>query len=249
MTESITNHSSSTSDADTSAPSFEVHPLTGPIDLSHIDLTDIEGRRTVRDGLTRFLMPYKFAIDEVMTKLRILQEEFTHTGEYNPIEHVSSRLKTPDSIIEKMERRGVPLETELVRETITDIAGVRVVCSFVSDVYRVFELLKSQGDITVLQVKDYIASPKETGYRSLHVLLEVPVFLSSGPVPTIVEVQIRTIAMDFWASLEHKIYYKYEREVPDHLLSGLRDAADQASRLDGTMEWLHITIRGGAPGE
>ncbi|MCB1273260.1 MAG: GTP pyrophosphokinase family protein [Leucobacter sp.] len=221
-----------------------IRPLTGPIDLSQIDLADIDGRREVRDGLARFLMPYKFAIDEIMTKLRILQEEFTQTGEYNPIEHVSSRLKDPDSIIEKMERREVPLQTELVRETITDIAGVRVVCSFVSDVYRVFELLTAHDDITVIQVKDYIAKPKPTGYRSLHLLLEVPVFLSSGPVRTIVEVQIRTIAMDFWASLEHKIYYKYDREVPEDLLGGLRDAADQACQLDSTMEWLHIAIRG-----
>jgi putative GTP pyrophosphokinase len=223
----------------------KVHPLTGPIDLSQIDLSLIEGRREVRAGLTRFLMPYKFAIDEVMTKLRILQEEFTQTGEYNPIEHVSSRLKDPDSIIEKMERRGIPLETERVRETITDIAGVRVVCAFVSDVYRVFELLTAHSDVTVYQVKDYIAKPKENGYRSLHLLLEVPVFLSSGPVQTIVEVQIRTIAMDFWASLEHKIYYKYDREVPEQLLAGLHDAAEQAGRLDSTMEWLHIAIRGG----
>ena len=117
-----------------------------------------------------------------------------------------------------MQRRGVPLETDLVRETITDIAGVRVVCSFISDVYRVFELLTSHSDVTVYQVKDYIANPKPNGYRSLHLLLEVPVFLSSGPVQTIVEVQLRTIAMDFWASLEHKIYYKYRREVPPELL-------------------------------
>lgn len=223
----------------------KVYPLTGPIDLSQIDVSDIEGRRRVRDSLTRFLMPYKFAIDEVMTKLRILQEEFTQTGEYNPIEHVSSRLKEPDNIIEKMERRGVPLETDLIRETITDIAGVRVICSFVSDVYRVFELLTAHADVTVYQVKDYIAKPKDNGYRSLHLLLEVPVFLSSGPVQTIVEVQIRTIAMDFWASLEHKIYYKYDREVPEQLLGGLKDAAEQASQLDSTMEWLHIAIRGG----
>ena len=113
----------------------QLRPLTGPIDLSQIDLDMNEGLREVREGLTRFLMPYKFAIDEVMTKLNILQEEFTQTGEYNPIEHVSSRLKDPDSIIEKMRRRGVPLQTDQVRETITDIAGVRVVCSFISDVY------------------------------------------------------------------------------------------------------------------
>nr|WP_243751912.1 GTP pyrophosphokinase family protein [Leucobacter weissii] len=212
--------------------------------MSQIDLSENEGRREVRQGLARFLMPYKFAIDEVMTKLKILQEEFTQTGEYNPIEHVSSRLKDPDSIVEKMRRRGIPLETELVQETITDIAGVRVVCGFVSDVYRVFEMLTAHSDVTVHQVKDYIAKPKPNGYRSLHLLLKVPVFLSSGPVQTIVEVQLRTIAMDFWASLEHRIYYKYDREVPSELLGGLSDAAEQASRLDSTMEWLHIAIRG-----
>jgi len=222
----------------------EVLPLTGPVDLSEIDIADLEGRRAVRDQMTRFLMPYKFAIDEVVTKLNILQEEFRQTGEYNPIEHVSGRLKDVDSIIAKLGRRGLPLQTELIRESITDIAGVRVVCSFVSDVYRVFELLTAQSDVRILQVKDYIAKPKDNGYRSLHLLLELPVFLSSGPVPTIVEVQIRTIAMDFWASLEHKIYYKYDREVPGALLSGLRDAALQASQLDTTMEWLHIAIRG-----
>ena len=222
-----------------------LRPLTGPIDLSQIDLDMNEGLREVREGLTRFLMPYKFAIDEIMTKLNILQEEFTQTGEYNPIEHVSSRLKDPDSIIEKMQRRGVPLQTDHVRETITDIAGVRVVCAFISDVYRVFELLTAHNDVTIYQVKDYIEHPKPNGYRSLHLLLEVPVFLSSGPVQTIVEVQIRTIAMDFWASLEHKIYYKYDTEVPAHLLQGLSDAAEQAGQLDATMEGLHIAIRGG----
>lgn len=221
-----------------------VHPLTSPIDLSQINLEMIEGRRKVRESLTRFLLPYKFAIDEVETKLKILQEEFQQTGEYNPIEHISSRLKEPDNIIEKMQRRGVPLNTSLVRETITDIAGVRVVCSFVSDVYHVFELLTGHSDLTLLQVKDYIANPKDNGYRSLHLLLEVPVFLSSGPVQTIVEVQIRTIAMDFWASLEHKIYYRYDREVPSELVQGLSDAAEQATQLDTTMEWLHIAIRG-----
>jgi len=226
----------------TAAP--HLRPLTGPIDLSQIDLALNEGRREVREGLVRFLMPYKFAIDEVVTKLNILQQEFTQTGEYNPIEHVSSRLKDPDSIIEKMQRRGVPLDTDLVRETITDIAGVRVVCSFVSDVYRVFDLLTAHADVTIYQVKDYIKDPKPNGYRSLHLLLEVPVYLSSGPVQTIVEVQIRTIAMEFWASLEHKIYYKFDREVPGHLLQGLSDAAAQADQLDATMERLHKEIRG-----
>ncbi len=243
MTESKIRSLSLGDDAEGALEASDLRPLTGPIDLSQIDLALIEGRREVREGLTRFLMPYKFAIDEVVTKIKILQEEFAQTGEYNPIEHVSSRLKDPDSIIAKMQRRGVPLATELVRETITDIAGVRVVCSFQSDVYRVFELLTAHDDVTIYQVKDYIANPKPNGYRSLHLLLEVPVFLSSGPVQTIVEVQIRTIAMDFWASLEHKISYKYDYEVPAHLRQGLSDAAEQAEQLDEAMERLHIEIR------
>lgn len=217
-------------------------------DLSSIDLSKSEDRHELREVLTRFLMPYKFAIDEVTTRLNILQEEFVHTGEYNPIEHVSGRLKDPDSIMEKMQRRNVSGDLSAVRSEITDIAGVRVVCSFISDVYRVFELITSQDDVSVHTVKDYIARPKENGYRSLHVILELPVHLSSGPVKTLVELQIRTIAMDFWASLEHKIYYKYDREVPDKLLGGLRDAAEQAGQLDASMEWLHIAIRGGDRG-
>ncbi len=213
-------------------------------DLAALDLETDDGMRDLRDALKPFLMPYRFAIDEVRTKLSILQEEFQETGEYNPIEHVSGRLKTADSVIEKVRRREVPLAFEAIREEITDIAGVRVVCSFISDVYRVFELLTAHDDVRVHTIKDYIAKPKENGYRSLHVILELPVFLSSGAVHTYVEVQIRTIAMDFWASLEHKIYYKYEKEVPDKLLAGLRDAAEQAGQLDASMEWLHIAIRG-----
>ncbi|MGO1434147.1 MAG: GTP pyrophosphokinase [Canibacter sp.] len=200
--------------------------------------------REMRDEVTRFLLPYKFAIEEICTKLNILKEEFTELGNYNPIEHVSSRLKSPESILAKIERRGLSGEMSEIRSNLTDIAGVRVVCSFITDVYHVFELLTQQDDITVLQIKDYIANPKPNGYRSLHVLLELPVFLSSGPVTTVVEVQFRTIAMDFWASLEHKIYYKYDREVPTDLIEGLREAADSAGELDSRMEWLHIAIRG-----
>lgn len=220
-------------------------PDADPVEPARLTVLPTDERRELRERLTKFLLPYKFAIDEVMTKIRILQEEFTHTGEYNPIEHSSGRLKDPESIMEKMQRRGVSHDLAEVRETITDIAGVRIVCSFVSDVYRVFELLTAQSDVTIHTVKDYIAKPKPNGYRSLHLILELPVFLSSGPVSTLVEVQIRTIAMDFWASLEHKIYYKYDREVPEDLLRGLRDAADQAGQLDASMEWLHIAIRGG----
>lgn len=216
----------------------------GEADLTSLDLATEEGMRELRDSLRRFLMPYKFAIDEVTTKLKILQEEFMQMGEYNPIEHFSGRLKEPDNILEKARHRGVPLRLETVREEITDIAGVRVVCSFISDVYRVFELLIAHDDVRVHTVKDYIARPKENGYRSLHLILEIPVFLSSGPVKTLVEVQLRTIAMDFWASLEHKTYYKYDKQVPKRILESLRDAAITASELDERMERIHREIHG-----
>ncbi|HEU0257790.1 MAG TPA: GTP pyrophosphokinase family protein, partial [Microbacteriaceae bacterium] len=195
-----------------------------------------------------FMMPYKFGIDEVNTKIQILREEFNQLHAYNPIEHLSSRLKTPESIVEKVTRRGIEPSFDAIRETITDIAGVRVTCSFVSDVYRVFDLLTGQSDLKLIVAKDYIANPKPNGYKSLHAIVAVPVFLSNGPFPVPVEIQLRTIAMDFWASLEHKIYYKYDHVVPQDLLDGLKRAADTAAELDETMERLHAEIRGtGAP--
>ncbi len=200
--------------------------------------------QNLRAEFTSFMLGYKFGIDELMTKINILKEEFTQTAASSPIEHVSSRLKTPESIIEKAQRKGVELSFEAIRREIADIAGVRVTCSFISDTYRVLELLSGQPDVTVLEVKDYIAKPKTNGYKSLHLIVEIPVFLSSGVENVKVEVQIRTIAMDFWASLEHKIYYKYNRTVPAALLTDLKLAADVASTLDRSMERLHEEVQG-----
>ncbi|WP_157000096.1 GTP pyrophosphokinase [Agromyces terreus] len=204
--------------------------------------------RSLRDETERFMLRYKFGMDEVITKLSILREEFGQTHAYNPIEHISSRLKSLDSVIEKMDRKGIEPTFDAIRGTITDIAGVRVTCSFVSDVYRVAELLTAQGDIRVLKEKDYIAAPKANGYQSLHLIVEVPVFLSTGTHHVPVEVQVRTIAMDFWASLEHKIYYKYDRQVPAELLDDLTDAAHTAAELDARMERLHRELHGAAAG-
>jgi len=198
----------------------------------------------MRDEFQRFLMEYRFGLQEIETKISILREEFHEMHDYNPIEHVSSRVKSPDSIVEKIQRRGIDPDFESVRAHITDVAGIRITCSFVNDVYRLFDLLTAQDDITVREVEDYIATPKGNGYKSLHAILEVPVYLSTGRVDVPVEVQFRTIAMDFWASLEHKIYYKYERQVPDHLLGQLKDAADAAAELDARMTRLHQQIRG-----
>ncbi|MCI2958867.1 GTP pyrophosphokinase family protein [Agromyces atrinae] len=204
--------------------------------------------RALREETERFMLRYKFGMDEVITKLSILREEFSQAHDYNPIEHISSRLKTLEGVIDKVSRKGIEPSFESIRATITDIAGVRVTCSFVSDVYRLFELLTNQEDVRVLTVKDYIAEPKPNGYKSLHVIVEVPVFLSTGPEPVAVEVQIRTIAMDFWASLEHKIYYKYDKQVPESLLERLTDAAHTAAELDERMERLHIEVHGDIAG-
>jgi len=198
--------------------------------------------RELKTELTRFMMSYKFATDEMMTKINILKEEFSSIHDYSPIEHVSSRLKSPEGILKKALRTGCPLALDEIRDHIQDIAGIRITCSFISDTYRVCDMLTSQQDVTLLKVKDYIASPKPSGYKSLHLLVAVPVFMSDRVQPVTVEIQIRTIAMDFWASLEHKIFYKYGGAVPAALLVDLKDAADVASRLDVKMERMHRQV-------
>ena len=218
-------------------------PATAPSDLS--PLARNSNLSQIRTDFTRFMMEYKFGMDEIETKISILQEEFTHLHDYNPIEHVLTRLKTPESILEKTRRRGLDPSFEAIRDNITDIAGVRVTCSFVRDVYKVYEMLASQPDIEVMAVKDYIERPKPNGYRSLHALVRVPVHLSDRVVAVTVEMQLRTVAMDFWASLEHKIYYKYKDDIPEDLLQQLRDAADTAADLDSRMEHLHVQINSG----
>lgn len=197
-----------------------------------------------RDELERFLMEYQFAVDELLTKVTILRREFMYLQHYNPIEHVTSRVKSPASIMQKALRKGVPADLESLREQITDIAGIRITCSFIADTYRVLETLTAQSDVEVLEIKDYIARPKPNGYKSLHAIVRIPVFLSTGPVDVKVEVQIRTVAMDFWASLEHKIFYKFDGDVPARLIDDLAEAARVADELDRRMEELHTEVHG-----
>jgi len=199
-------------------------------------------RALMRD-MRRLALTYKFGIDEVMTKIAILRDEFRHMQNYNPVEHVGSRLKSFESIVAKCRRKGIPLTPEAVRESMFDIAGVRVTCSFVSDIYRVRDMLVGQSDLTLLEERDYIAHPKGNGYKSLHLIVQVPVYLSDRVEDVIVEIQIRTIAMDFWASLEHKIFYKYGRQVPRHLTDSLKLAADVAASLDSSMERIHDEVK------
>lgn len=210
-------------------------PQQTPINLGNL--------KAMRSQFTRLLMTYQFGIDEVMTKISILRDEFEHIHAYNPIEHINSRLKTPESILDKAARKGIELTAESLTANIRDVAGVRIVCSFVSDIYRVRDMIVRQGDLTVLDERDYIDHSKPTGYRSLHLIVQVPVFLSDRVVDVAVEIQLRTIAMDFWASLEHKIYYKYKRQVPARLRQELTDAAATAAELDSVMERLHHEVR------
>ncbi|WP_193105395.1 GTP pyrophosphokinase family protein [Brachybacterium sp. FME24] len=199
--------------------------------------------KQVHQEFTRLRMHYQFGIDEVETKVNILRQEFEQIHDYSPIEHVRSRLKSTESLIEKAVRTGGDMTIPAIRTRVHDIAGVRITCSFVSDVYWIADMLRRQPDLEVLTVKDYIASPKRNGYRSLHLIVQVPVFLSEHTEYVPVELQLRTIAMDFWASTEHKLSYKYRKNLPPRLREELDDAARVAADLDSRMERMRTEIR------
>lgn len=205
--------------------------------------SEVQQLKQFKEEITRFMMRYRFALSEMETKIEILQEEFQLLHDYTPIEHVKSRLKSPESILKKMHRKNIPLTFPSIRENIHDIAGIRITCSFISDIYRISNMLARQSDLTIIEKEDYIKNPKPNGYQSLHMLVQVPVFMSDHEELITVEIQIRTIAMDFWASLEHKIYYKYNQTVPPHLLAELKEAAVTASALDHKMEQIHNEVK------
>ena len=165
---------------------------------------------------------YESAIREVKTKLEILDSEFRTKFSYNPIHHIEDRLKSPQSIMEKLRRKGVPFNVDAARTNLNDIAGVRVICNYIEDIYTVADLLTAQDDVKLVSRKDYIKDPKPNGYRSLHLVIETPVYLSDKKEQVHVEVQIRTIAMDFWASLEHELKYKTDTEVSADLAAQLK---------------------------
>lgn len=205
-------------------------------------LIDMKELKALKVELTRFIMAYKFALDEMNTKINILKDEFNYIHDYNPIEHVKSRIKSPESIFKKVYRKGYDFSLASIKENVRDIAGIRITCSFISDIYELSKMIAGQKDVRVVDYKDYIKNPKPNGYQSLHLILEIPIFMSDREELTYVEVQIRTIAMDFWASLEHKIYYKYNKEVPDRMIAELKDAAVMAAELDRKMERLHKEV-------
>ena len=195
------------------------------------------------DSWNTVMFLYNAALQEVSTKLNILNEEFQHIHRYNPIEHIGTRIKSPESIVKKLKKNGHESSIENMILYVNDIAGVRLICSFTSDIYKLAKMIASQNDLKVLEIKDYIKNPKQSGYKSYHMIVTVPIFLSDHIVETKVEIQIRTIAMDFWASLEHKIYYKFEGNAPAYISKQLRECAKMVSSLDERMLQLNDAIQ------
>ncbi len=189
------------------------------------------------DPVNNMLTNYQCAVMEVETKFNILNNRLSIQGEHNPIESVKSRVKSLDSIILKLEKNHWPITVESVEEHLQDVAGVRVVCAFVDDIYRIEECFLAQEDVTLIKRKDYISNPKPSGYRSLHLIVKTPVYTENGKKDMFVEVQMRTIAMDFWASLEHKLRYKknLNPQTAEELARELEACAEESARLDEKM--------------
>ncbi|MBO4297508.1 MAG: GTP pyrophosphokinase family protein [Clostridia bacterium] len=181
---------------------------------------------------------YEAGIDFVRGRLEALNNEFRVRHSHNPIHHIQSRVKTPQSISLKLKKSGIPVSMTNAKKNLRDIAGVRVICCYVEDIFTVAQLLTSQDDVQLIEEKNYIKHPKENGYRSLHLVVDVPVYLSEGKVYIPVEVQIRTVAMDFWASLEHNLRYKAEEEVPLFIVDELKKCADVITETDARMEQI-----------
>lgn len=203
--------------------------------------------RTARDGdvdnWKEVILIYSSALKMISTKLEVLNDEFHHVHRYNPIEHIKSRIKTSESIVKKLKKHGYESTIQNMVEHVNDIAGIRVICSFASDIYQIAEMLSKQSDIKVISIKDYITNPKPSGYRSYHMLVTVPVYLSDRIVDTKVEIQIRTVAMDFWASLEHKINYKFEGNAPVYIRNELIECSKMVSELDKRMLSLNEEVQ------
>lgn len=208
------------------------------------------------DEWNKALLMYDAVLKEICTKLEILNNEFKLAHQYNPIEHITSRIKSAPSIARKLRMKGKELTVENIIKYVNDVAGVRIICSFTSDIYRIAKAIAKQDDVTVLQVKDYLSKPKPNGYMSYHMIVAIPIFLSNDVVNTKVEIQIRTIAMDFWASLEHKIYYKFDGKAPEGIQEELKECANIVAFLDQKMLAINESVRhyhddfnGGSPTE
>ncbi len=208
---------------------------------------DLRDFAFMAESFQRLMTYYRCAIMEVETKFRVLDVQLSLSSENNPIETIKTRLKRPESIAAKIQRRGLPFTLESIEQNLFDIAGVRVICSFPEDIYRLADSLLRQDDVTLIERKDYIRNPKPNGYRSLHLIIEIPIFLQNEKRMMKVEVQLRTIAMDFWASLEHKLRYKKDMRSVEHydqISQKLKACAEMSATLDSQMEAIRNQIEG-----
>lgn len=212
------------------------------LDQMHLPTDELHVFVDQEKEFRKMMMMYNCAIQEVKTKLQVLNDELSITRKRNPIEFIKSRIKQPESIADKMRRKGHPISVESVMENLSDVAGIRVICAFIDDIYKVADMLTAQDDIELIKRKDYIKNPKMNGYRSLHLIVEVPVFFSDHKEQIRVEVQIRTIAMDFWASLEHQLKYKKDVVDAESIIYELRSCADVINRTDYHMQSLRDRI-------
>lgn len=204
-------------------------------------MENFTSRNSEVDSWKEAILIYNSALKEVSTKLEILNDEFQLVHKYNPIEHIKSRIKTSESIVKKLKKHGYESTIENMVKYVNDIAGVRVICSFTSDIYEIAQMIANQNDIHVISVKDYIANPKKSGYQSYHMIVSVPIYFSDRNVNAKVEIQIRTVAMDFWATLEHKINYKFEKDIPADIQKELIECAKMTATLDDRM--MHLNER------
>lgn len=195
------------------------------------------------DSWREVILIYTSALKEIGTKLEILNDEFQHVHQYNPIEHIKSRIKTSESIVKKLKKHGYESTIDNMINYINDIAGIRIICSFTTDIYRIAEMLERQSDIKIISIKDYIKRPKSSGYKSYHMIVSIPIYLSEKRVDAKVEIQIHTVAMDFWASLEHKINYKFDVNVPEYIKEELYACAKMVSELDAKMLSLNEEVK------
>lgn len=200
-------------------------------------------KRSNKDRFETVMFIYQSALTQMKSRVEVLNSELGNIYSYNPIEYVKTRLKTPESITKKLRKDGYSVTIDNMITHVNDIAGIRITCSFFTEIYFVAEMIANQDNLSVISIKDYISHPKESGYKSYHMLLSIPVALADAVVPTKVEVQIRTMAMDFWASLEHKIYYKYEGNAPDYFSRELKECASIISRLDTKMMSLNEAMK------
>lgn len=211
-------------------------------DVDNLHEADVEFIAEKLVPFQELMMQYRCAVREIETKLNVLNDEYSVQFDRNPFENIKSRIKSPRSISEKLQKRGYAPTVENIEKYLNDVAGIRVICSFPDDIYRLAEQLIQQDDVILVEKKDYIKNPKQNGYRSLHLIVDVPIFLSSGKKHMRVEVQFRTIAMDFWASLDHKLRYKKDTQNQEAIANELRECADIITDIDCRMQQIRYMI-------